>query len=253
VLLKVQNLQKRYKGEGVSALTDISFEIAKGEFVAVLGLSGAGKSTLIRCVNLLVRPTSGKIYWENQEISHLGSEQLMLYRRSIGMVFQSFHLLQRLSTLQNVLVGRLGYVPLWRALSFWFPEHDVQDAYQALKRVGLGSFAGQRADLLSGGQQQRVAIARALMQKPKLILGDEPVASLDPLTSESVMELLKSINQREHITMMINLHDVELAKRYATRIIGISKGRVVYDGPPQKLNSSALDRIYSSSLGGEIA
>ncbi|MEW9667422.1 phosphonate ABC transporter ATP-binding protein [Ammoniphilus sp. 3BR4] len=247
MLLEVEQLKMHYSKATSPALESISFRIQEGEFVVILGLSGAGKSTLIRCINLLVKPTAGIIRWEGRNITGLKKSALMGYRRSIGMIFQSFNLLGRLSAFANVLVGRLGFMSIWRALLCWFHPKDVQSAMEALERVGLKHVLHQRADQLSGGQRQRVAIARALVQKPKLILGDEPVASLDPLTSRSVMDLLKSINEEDSITMIINLHDVELAKQYATRIIGISHGRIVFDGAPHQLDSSSLEKIYSNS------
>lgn len=245
MLLQVDRLKKQYAKSVTPALEDISFSVEKGEFIAILGLSGAGKSTLIRCLNLLIPPTQGNIRWQGKDVSKLNGRALNHYRRSVGMIFQNFNLLGRLSALTNVLVGRLGYMPLWRSLLFWYDKKDIQAAEQALERVSLSHVKDQRADELSGGQRQRVAIARALVQKPSLILGDEPVASLDPLTSRSIMDLLKLINQKDQITMMINLHDVELAKEYATRVIGISKGKVVFDGPPELLTQEELEEIYS--------
>lgn len=245
MLLQIDRLHMKYRKAAVPTLENLSFKVEEGEFVVILGLSGAGKSTLIRCLNLLIKPTDGAIRWQGMETNRLKGKALRRYRRSIGMIFQSFNLIGRLSSLTNVLVGRLGYMAGWRGLLHWYGASDIQMAKEALERVGLTQVMNQRADQLSGGQRQRVAIARALVQKPKLILGDEPVASLDPLTSRSVMDLLKSINREEHITMVINLHDVELAKQYATRIIGISKGKIVYDGLPENVDQTVLDRIYT--------
>lgn len=247
MMLEVEQLKMHYPKAASPALESISFRVQEGEFVVILGLSGAGKSTLIRCINLLVKPTGGTIRWKGRNITDLKKSALKGYRRSIGMIFQSFNLLGRLSSLTNVLVGRLGFMSIWRAIFYWFHPDDIQRAKEALERVGLQHVVNQRADQLSGGQRQRVAIARALVQRPKLILGDEPVASLDPLTSRSVMDLLKSINEEDSITMIINLHDVELAKQYATRIIGISRGRIVFDGDPQQLDTSSLEEIYFNS------
>ena len=245
MLLQVDRLRKQYTKSASPALEDISFSVEKGEFIAILGLSGAGKSTLIRCLNLLISPSQGNIRWQGKDISKIKGKALIEYRRSVGMIFQTFNLLGRLSALTNVLVGRLGYMPLWRSLLFWYDKGDIEAAEQALETVALSHVRNQRADELSGGQRQRVAIARALVQRPSLILGDEPVASLDPLTSRSIMDLLQMINQKDKITMMINLHDVELAKEYATRVIGISKGKVVFDGPPEYLTKDELETIYS--------
>jgi phosphonate transport system ATP-binding protein len=243
-MIEVKNLQKQYPNSQEAALDNVSFSIRKGEFVAVLGLSGAGKSTLIRCVNRLVEPTGGHIYWEGNDVLSYKGEKLRKYRSSIGMIFQSFHLIERLSTLFNVLVGNLGAIPLRRAFFFQFTKQEKDAALEALERVGLKEHANKRVSQLSGGQRQRVAIARALLQKPKMILGDEPVASLDPNTSVQVMSLLKKINEEDQITMVINLHDVKLAKEFATRIIGISNGKVVFDGTPESLSQNDLVNIY---------
>ncbi len=245
MLLEVDHLHMKYRKALTSTLENLNFKVEEGEFVVILGLSGAGKSTLVRCLNLLIKPTGGVIRWQGREVNKWRGKALKNYRRSIGMIFQSFNLIGRLSALTNVLVGRLGYMPGWRAFFHWYSASDLELAKEALDRVGLTHVMHQRADQLSGGQKQRVAIARALVQKPMLILGDEPIASLDPLTSRSVMDLLKSINKEEHITMVINLHDVELAKHYATRIIGISKGKIVFDGLPQDVDLAVLERIYS--------
>lgn len=245
MLLQVERLKKQYVKSTTPALEDISFTVKKGEFVVILGLSGAGKSTLIRCLNLLIPPSQGTIRWQGKDVSKISGRALNHYRRSVGMIFQNFNLLGRLSALTNVLVGRLGYMSLLRALLFWYDKRDIQAAEQALERVSLTHVKNQRADELSGGQRQRVAIARVLVQKPSMILGDEPVASLDPLTSRNIMDLLQNINQKDQITMMINLHDVELAKEYATRVIGISKGKVVFDGPPEQLTQRELGEIYT--------
>jgi phosphonate transport system ATP-binding protein len=243
-MLEVKNLQKKYNKATTPALNDVSFSIQQGEFVAVLGLSGAGKSTLIRCINRLVEPSAGDIIWNDDSILSFRGEKLRQYRSSIGMIFQSFNLIERMSTITNVLVGFLGVIPLWRGLSFQFTKEEKKHALHALKRVGLRDFADQRVSKLSGGQRQRVAIARSLVQKPKIILGDEPVASLDPNTSVQVMSLLKEINDQDRITMIINLHDVKLAKEFATRIIGIANGKVVFDGKPNELTQADLENIY---------
>ncbi|MBM7659239.1 phosphonate transport system ATP-binding protein [Bacillus mesophilus] len=243
-MLEVKNLQKKYNKANTPALNDVSFSIQQGEFIAVLGLSGAGKSTLIRCINRLVEPSAGDIIWNDDSILSYRGEKLRQYRSSIGMIFQSFNLIERMSTMTNVLVGFLGVIPLWRGLFFQFKKEEKKFALHALERVGLGDFANQRVSKLSGGQRQRVAIARSLVQKPKIILGDEPVASLDPNTSLQVMSLLKEINEQDRITMIINLHDVKLAKEFATRIIGISNGKVVFDGKPSELTQKDLENIY---------
>ncbi|RKD24038.1 phosphonate ABC transporter ATP-binding protein [Ammoniphilus oxalaticus] len=245
MLLQVDRLKKKYAKSTSPALKDISFSVAEGEFIAILGLSGAGKSTLIRCINRLITPTQGTIRWLGKDITIASGKDLTMYRRSIGMIFQTFNLVGRLSVLTNVLVGRLGYMPVWRAFLFRYKTSDIKAAEHALERVGLFHVRDKRADQLSGGQQQRVAIARALVQQPILMLGDEPVASLDPMTSKSIMDILQMINRKDKITMMVNLHDVELAKQYATRVLGISRGKIVFDGPPEKLTYEELNNIYS--------
>ena len=242
--MEIRDLVKQYPGRGRPALDGVHLTVEKGEFIAILGLSGAGKSTLIRCINRLIEPTGGAILWQGENVLRKKGDGLRAYRRQIGMIFQNFHLIDRLSVFQNVLVGRFGVTPLWRVLLQRFREEDKRMAMQALERVGMADLHRVRADRLSGGQRQRVAIARALAQRPALILGDEPISSLDPATATAVMELLKSINQQEGITMVLNLHSVAVAKQYASRIIGLAGGKVVYDGTPQELDDSALSVIY---------
>lgn len=243
-MLEVKQLRKQYNKTSNAALHNINFNVQQGEFVAVLGLSGAGKSTLIRCINRLVEPTSGEVYWNGEPVLQYKGEKLRNYRSSIGMIFQSFNLIERMSTMTNVLVGHLGSIPVGRAIFFKFTKPEKEKALHALNRVGLKEFAEKRVSQLSGGQRQRVAIARALVQNPEIILGDEPVASLDPNTSVQVMSLLKEINDQDKITMIINLHDVKLAKDFATRIIGISNGEIVFDGKPDELTQEDLENIY---------
>ncbi len=243
-MIEVKKLKKQYGKTSTLALSDVNFSIEEGEFVAVLGLSGAGKSTLIRCINRLIEPSSGDILWNGESALGYKGEKLRKYRSSIGMIFQSFNLIDRMTTLTNVLVGSLGSIPLWRAILMRFTSEERMRALHALERVGLKDFADKRVSQLSGGQRQRVAIARALIQSPKLILGDEPVASLDPNTSEQVMSILKEINVQDKITMIINLHDVKLAKEYATKIIGIANGMVVYNGTPDNLTIKDMENIY---------
>ena len=234
-MLKLEKVSKIYK-DGIKALSEVNLEVKEGEFVVILGPSGAGKSTLLRCINKLVEPTTGKIFLNGEEITSLNGKRLCKIRQKIGMIFQQFNLVNRLSVLQNVLCGRLGYVSTLRSLFYSFSKEDIQLALECLDRVGLKSYATKRADTLSGGQQQRVAIARVLAQRPKVILADEPVASLDPRTAKVIMDLLKKINREEKITVIVNLHVVELAKEYADRIIGLTKGKVVFDGIPSLLD-----------------
>ncbi|MFC0212345.1 phosphonate ABC transporter ATP-binding protein [Paenibacillus chartarius] len=243
-MLRIEGLRKHYAGEAAPALDGVNLEVREGEFVAVLGRSGAGKSTLIRCINRLVEPDEGRISWKKAPITGIGRAELRRMRGRIGMIFQHYDLLPRLDVMTNVIVGRFAEMPLWRSLLFQFTDKHRSDAREALVRVGLGSMAHKSVSALSGGQQQRVAIARVLMQRPELLLGDEPVSSLDPVTAERVMQLLQSLHREEGLTLLLNLHDVGLAKAYATRIVGLAGGSVVFDGPPEQLDDSAMQRIY---------
>lgn len=244
MLIEINGLKLKYRAQVRPALDGLDLRVGEGEFVAILGLSGAGKSTLIRCLNRLVRPDQGRILYRGREVTTLDREGLLTHRREIGMIFQNFNLLDRVDVLTNVLVGRFGYLPLWRIMTGSFSKEDVDQARAVLARVGLSGYEERRASQLSGGQRQRVAIARALLQRPRMILGDEPVSSLDPVTAASVMGVLERINREDGITMVINLHAVDLARRFARRIIGISGGRVVFDGCPEDVDDAALERIY---------
>jgi phosphonate transport system ATP-binding protein len=244
--LKIENLVKEYV-PGKPILNGISFEVKGTNSVAIIGPSGTGKSTLIRCVNKLIPPTSGNVYVSGENITNLTGADLRKARRKIGMVFQEFNLVERLSVMENVLCGRLGYVAPWRAWLRKYPQEEINRAFELLEAVGLLEFAQQRADSLSGGQRQRVGIARAIIQEPHVLLADEPTSSLDPKTSVEIMELLLELSEARGIPFIINIHDVELAKRFTNRVIGLSKGGVVYDGPPDKLNKDHLKVIY----GGE--
>ncbi len=229
---------------GYKALKGINLHINEGEFVAIIGPSGAGKSTLIRTINGLVKITEGDLLVEGKHVQKLNDRELRLLRRKIGMIFQSFNLVKRMSVLRNVLVGRLGYISTWKSLLNLFPKEDVEFALENLEKVGIREKAYVRADQLSGGQQQRVAIARALTQQPDIMLADEPVASLDPPTAKVVMDYLLKFNSELGITTLVNLHDVELAKEYARRIVGIRAGEIVFDGKPSELTREVLIRIY---------
>src|SRR5438132_4373511 len=242
-MLRITNLVKEYPG-GIRALEDVSIEVRDGEFVVLIGLSGSGKSTLLRCINRLVEPTSGRILLDDLDISAARASDLRKVRRNIGMIFQQFNLVKRSSVLTNVLTGRLGYVSQWQGMLGHFGEEDYRRALINLDRVGLRDRAHQRADRLSGGQKQRVAIARALMQEPKLMLADEPVASLDPATSHSVMRYLEEINKEDGITVIANLHFLSLARRYATRVIALKGGRIVFDGLPTEIDDARFRAIY---------
>src|SRR5262245_60892484 len=244
--LIINKLRKEYRA-GQPVLRDVSLEIEGRGLTAIIGPSGTGKSTLIRCINRLVEPTSGEILFRGQDLARLTSPELRAMRRHIGMIFQEYNLVERLSVIENVLCGRLGYVPVWRAWLRKFPPRDVERAFQLLDAVGLGDFATQRADQLSGGQRQRVGIARALMQEPDLVLADEPTSSLDPKTSVEIMELIARRAGERDIPVIVNIHNVALAQRFADRIVGMSKGEIVFDGPPRALEEQHLLAIY----GGE--
>ena len=242
--LMIRNLRKEYR-PGVPVLKDINLEIPGRGVTAVFGPSGTGKSTLIRCINRLVEPTSGQILFKGVDLAALRSgAELRQARRRIGMVFQEYNLVERLTVMENLLCGRLGYVPPWRAWLRMFPPADIERAFELLDAVGLAGFATRRADALSGGQRQRVGIARAIMQAPELLLADEPTSSLDPKTSVEVMELMVRLAGERDIPVIVNMHNVELARRFAGRIVGMTGGEVVYDGDPQGLGDDTLLRIY---------
>lgn len=243
-MLEIAGLTKQYAGTTSPALDGVHLTIREGEFVGILGRSGAGKSTLIRCINRLVEPDRGKIVWNTTDITALSHGELLKVRCRIGMIFQQFNLLPRLDVLTNVMVGQFCSIPLWRSALAAFSAEHVEKAMDALKRVEMDHLAHKRVDDLSGGQQQRVAIARVLMQKPAMILGDEPVASLDPVTARTIMNFISELHKSEGKMIIMNLHDVELAKKYADRIIGISDGKVVYDGKPDSLGDAELALIY---------
>jgi len=242
-MLRLENLEKQYQ-TGDLALKSINIEIPRGQVMALIGPSGAGKSTLIRCVNRLVEPTSGKVYLGDLELTHLGSSQLRRARRRMGMIFQEYALVERLSVMENVLSGRLGYVGFWRSFLRKFPQSDIDEAFNLLERVGLDHMANKRADELSGGQRQRVGICRALIQNPDLLLVDEPTASLDPKTSRQIMRLICELCDERQLAAIINIHDVLLAQMFARRVVGLQLGTIVYDGPPEDLTSEVLTDIY---------
>lgn len=242
-MLRLDKLVKRYR-TGDLALTGIDLEVPAGQVMALIGPSGAGKSTLIRCVNRLVEPTSGSVYLGDTDLTRLGKGQLRLARRRMGMIFQEYALVERLTVMENVLSGRLGYTGFWRSYFRKFPQSDINEAFRLLERVGLDHMADKRADELSGGQRQRVGIARALIQGPELLLVDEPTASLDPKTSRQIMRLICELCAERGLAAIINIHDVLLAEMFAERIVGLQTGTIVYDGPPDRLGPDVLTRIY---------
>ncbi len=249
-MLRIVNLTKVYDN-GTRALEDVSFEVKDGEFLAIIGLSGSGKSTLLRCINRLVEPTSGEIWLDDVNITRASRGELRFIRRRIGMVFQQFNLVKRSSVMTNVLAGRLGYTSPWSSLINRFSREDRERARQALARVGIADKANNRADELSGGQQQRVGVARALAQSPTMILADEPVASLDPVLAHSILGYLEQLNKQDGITVLCSLHYLDLVQRYATQVIGLRDGHVVYRGDNESIR--ALDDQRFKEIYGEEA
>jgi phosphonate transport system ATP-binding protein len=245
-MLEIRHLTKVYD-DGTVALKDVSFQVPDGEFMIVIGLSGSGKSTLLRCINRLIDPTDGEILWDGVDLATLKGEELRHVRRQIGMVFQHFNLVDRSTVLVNVLAGRLGYAATWRSVVGRFSDDDRKRAKRAIERMGIADQAYKRADDLSGGQQQRVGIARALMQDPKMILADEPVASLDPVLAHSILQHLERLNHEDKITVICSLHYLDLVQRYGTRVIGLRAGQLVYEGTRddiRKMTDEEFKKIY---------
>ena len=247
-MIQLKDVSKIYDN-GTVGLKDINLNIDKGEFVVVVGLSGAGKSTLLRSINRLQDVSKGDILIDGKSITYAKGKDLREIRRDIGMIFQSFNLVKRSSVLRNVLTGRVGYYQTWKTTFNLFTKEDKQKAYEALQRVDLADKVYTRADQLSGGQQQRVAIARVLTQNPKIILADEPTASLDPQTSRRVMHDLKMLNEEYGMTVVANLHSVELAKEFGDRVIGVRAGQIVYDGKMSETSQAVFDDIYNGGNG----
>jgi phosphonate transport system ATP-binding protein len=246
IMLEVRNLTKVY-GDGTVALKDVSFTVEPGDFLVIIGLSGSGKSTLLRCINRLIDPTGGRILWDGVDVTAARGQDLRRIRRQIGMVFQQFNLVKRSSVLTNVLAGRLGYVSPVPSLFHSFPPEDRERAWKALDRVGIRDQARKQARELSGGQQQRVGIARALMQQPRMILADEPVASLDPVLAHSILGHLEQLNREDRITVLCSLHYLDLVQRYASRVIGLRAGRLVWHGTGEdirRMSDSEFKEIY---------
>ena len=242
-MLRLDGLVKQYR-TGDQALKGVTLTVPEGQVMTLIGPSGAGKSTLIRCVNRLVEPTSGRVFLGDRELTSLGARALRRTRRQMGMIFQEYALVERLTVMENVLSGRLGYVGFWRSFMRKFPQSDIDEAFRLLERVGLDHMVDKRADELSGGQRQRVGIARALIQDPKLLLVDEPTASLDPKTSRQIMRLICELCAERRLSAVINIHDVLLARMFAQRIVGLRLGEVVYDGRPEDLTPEVLTEIY---------
>ena len=244
--LEIRNLKKEYTA-GNPILKGIDINITEPGIVAIIGPSGTGKSTLLRCINRLIDPTDGQILFNDADLCLAKGAQLRKLRRQVGMVFQEYNLVERLTVIENVLTGRLGYMSAWQAWRRKFSQEDINTAFELLDAVGLTEHAKKRADSLSGGQRQRVGIARAVMQNPRILLADEPTSSLDPKTAVEIMELLERFSAEKNIPALVNIHDVKLASRFAKRMIGMSNGVVVYDGPPESITDEHLKQIY----GGE--
>jgi phosphonate transport system ATP-binding protein len=246
VALEVKNLRAGYAGREI--LKGVSFQVNADDFFAIIGPSGAGKSTLIRCVNRLVEPTGGQVLFHGVDLLKLDQARLREARRNIGMIFQEFNLIERLSVMDNVLTGRLGYTGTLRSLMRMFTAEDIRQALALLDRVGLGEYVDKRVDRLSGGQRQRVGIARALIQNPRMLLVDEPTSSLDPKISREVMGLIREIAREFHIPVLCNIHDVELATEFCTHVIGLQDGVKKFEGRPAELNAQALHEIYAMEV-----
>ena len=242
-MLRLENLTKTYR-TGDRALQGVDLLIPDGQVVALIGPSGAGKSTMIRCINRLVEPTEGRVWLDDEELTGLKPAALRRARRRMGMIFQEYALVERLTVMENVLSGRLGYVGFWRSFLRRYPQRDVDEAFRLLDRVGLLHMADKRADELSGGQRQRVGICRALIQNPKLLLVDEPTASLDPKTSRQIMRLIRELCAERGLAAIINIHDVALAQMFVSRVIGLRAGAIEFDGPPEALTPNVLTTIY---------
>ncbi|RPI11231.1 MAG: phosphonate ABC transporter ATP-binding protein [Zetaproteobacteria bacterium] len=242
-MLTISGLSKVYP-TGTAALKNVSFTVDEPKVVTIIGPSGAGKSTLIRCINRLVEPTSGRIVLDGVDILALNRRDLRKARRRMGMIFQEYNLVERLTVMENLLSGRLGYVGFWRTYRRKFPPEDLAAAFALLKRVGLSGYQSTRADALSGGERQRVGISRALMQQPDLLLVDEPTASLDPKTSRQIMRILVELAHERGTPALVNIHDVGLAQSFADRIIGLRGGEIVFDGPPERVTADVLTAIY---------
>ena len=243
MLLSVKNISKEYNN-GTTALKNVSFDVEKGEFISIIGPSGSGKSTLLRSINKMIDISQGSILFENRNIEKLKKKEIELVRREIGMIFQNYNLVERLTVIENVLHGRLGYKSVFAGILGIYSEDEKKEAFNFLEKVNMTKYAYQKCNELSGGQKQRVGIARAIMQKPKLLLCDEPIASLDPKTAENIMDYLKKIVTELKITCIVNLHQVDIAKKYSNRIIALNKGEKIFDDKPEYLTDDIIEFIY---------
>lgn len=243
MLLSIKNISKEYNN-GITALKNVSFDVEKGEFISIIGPSGSGKSTLLRSINKMIDISQGSILFENRNIENLKKREIELVRREIGMIFQNYNLVERLTVIENVLHGRLGYKSVFAGILGIYSEEEKKEAFTFLEKVNMTKYAYQKCNELSGGQKQRVGIARAIMQKPKLLLCDEPIASLDPKTSENIMDYLKKIVTELKITCIVNLHQVDIAKKYSNRIIALNKGEKIFDDKPEHLTNDTIEFIY---------
>ena len=243
MLLSVKNISKEYNN-GITALKNVSFDVEKGEFISIIGPSGSGKSTLLRSINKMIDISKGSILFENRNIEKLKKKEIELVRREIGMIFQNYNLVERLTVIENVLHGRLGYKSVFSGILGIYLEEEKKEAFNFLEKVNMTKYAYQKCNELSGGQKQRVGIARAIMQKPKLLLCDEPIASLDPKTAENIMDYLKKIVTELKITCIVNLHQVDIAKKYSNRIIALNKGEKIFDDKPEYLTDDIIEFIY---------
>ena len=247
-ILEVKELRIRYTRSGPDILKGVSFNVEKDDFFAIIGPSGAGKSTLIRCINRLVEPNSGDVILNGENITKMGKGDLRTARRRMGMIFQEFNLVERMSVMDNVLSGRLGYVGTLRSFLRWYPKSDIQRALELLEQVGLSDFVDKRADELSGGQRQRVGIARAIIQQPRLLLVDEPTSSLDPKIARDVMEMIKTMSREAGVPVLCNIHDVQLALDFSNKVIGLQDGVKKFEGPTDTVDQSTLEEIYAMEV-----
>lgn len=247
-LLEVKNVSKQYHQKN-NVLTDINFQVEEGEFISIIGPSGAGKSTLLRCMNRMIDVTEGDIVFDDVNVMSLKKKELRNFRKHIGMIFQHYNLVSRLTAIENVLHGRFGYKTTLQGVFGWYTEEEKEKAFHLLEKLGMQEHAYKRCDQLSGGQKQRVGIARALIQEPKLVLCDEPIASLDPNASKVIMDHLQMISNEMNITCIVNLHQVDVAKKYSDRIIGLNSGQIVFDGDANQLSMDTIHKIYGSEVG----